>query len=177
MMKYRLIKLFLVMLIANFAQVGYSQLTWKVKTDKAKITYSELGSGAEGTFSGLEATIKFDPANLSKSSLKAKIKVSTVTASEGDDQVQDILSKDYLNGAKYPYITYESSKIEKTDKGFEVTGTLTIKATSKVVKIPFEFTQKDKTAVFKGKISIESKDFGLSAGGVVIDLEVPVGQK
>ena len=176
-MKYRLTKLFLVILMASFAHIGYSQMTWKVKTDKAKITYSELGSGAQGTFSGLEATIKFDPTNLDKSSIKAKIKVSTVTASEGEDQAKDILSKDYLNAAKYPYITYESSKIKKTDKGFEVTGKLSIKGTAKEIKIPFEFVKKGKTAVFKGKISIDSKDFGMSAGGVVIDLEVPVGQK
>ncbi|WP_299459564.1 YceI family protein [uncultured Microscilla sp.] len=176
-MKYILTKLFLVAFVVGVTQLGYGQMTWKVKTDKAKITFSELGSGAEGTFSGLDAAIRFDPTNLNKSSIKARIKVSTVTASEGEDQAKDILSKDYLHGAKYPYITYESNKIKKIDKGFELIGKLTIKETTKVIKIPFVFTKQDKTAVFKGKINITSKDFGLAAGEVVIDLEVPVKQK
>ena len=92
-------------------------------------------------------------------------------------QAADIVSKDYLNVAQYPYISYKSSKIEKKDKGFELTGKLTIKKVTKEVKIPFEFIKKNKKAVFKGKISISSKDFGLDAGDVVIDLEVPVNQQ
>lgn len=174
-MNNKLTYLFLMLLLATVSSVGYSQITWKVKTNEAKIVFSELGSGAEGTFSGLEATIKFDPANLDKSSIEARIEVKTATSKE-DGQAADIISKDYLDAAHYPHITYKSSKIEKKGKGFELTGKLTIKKVSKEVKIPFEFVKKNKKAVFKGKISITSKDFGLAAGEVVIDLEVPVNQ-
>ena len=81
-MNNKLTPLFLILLMAGLTSVGYSQITWKVKTNKAKIVFNELGSGAEGTFSGLEATIKFDPTNLDKSSIEARIKVKTATSKE-----------------------------------------------------------------------------------------------
>lgn len=152
---------------------AHSQITWKINSKKAKVTYNENGSGAEGKFSGLEATIKFDPIKLSNSSIKARIKASTVTASE-DGQAADIMSAEYLNAAKYPYITFESTNIEKKGKKFDLTGKLTLKGKTKVIKVPFEFMKKGKTAIFKGRMTITTKDFGMAAGDVVIDLEVPV---
>lgn len=175
-MTIQFIRLPLFIALLGLVTTTYGQITWKVNTKKAKITFNEVGSGAEGTFAGLEATIKFDPAHLSKSSIKARIKVATVTAKEGADQAKDIMSKDYLNAQKFPYITYESTSISKKGKGFELTGKLTIKKATKEVTIPFEFINKNKQAIFKGKISISAKDFGLDAGDVDIELEVPVNQ-
>jgi len=168
--------LLLLVLVAGLFAQAHSQITWKVNTNKAKITYNETGSGAEGTFSGLEATIKFDPLKLSNSSIKARINAKSVTAKE-DGQAGDIMSDEYLNVGKYPYITFESTNIEKKDNKFELTGKLTLKGKTKEIKVPFEFVKKNKTAVFKGKMTISSKDFGLPAGDVYIDLEVPVNQK
>ncbi|OJJ20402.1 hypothetical protein BKI52_18255 [marine bacterium AO1-C] len=168
--------LLLLALVAGLLTQAHSQITWKVNTDKAKVTYNETGSGAEGTFSGLEATIKFDPLKLSNSSIKAKIKAKSVTAKE-DGQAGDIMSAEYLNAAKYPYITFESTNIAKKGEKFELTGKLTLKGKTKEIKLHFEFVKKNKTAVFKGKMTISTKDFGMAAGDVYIDLEVPVNQK
>ena len=163
-------------LVIGLLAEAQSQITWKVNTKQAKITYNETGSGAEGTFSGLEATIKFDPLKLSNSSITARIDAKSVTAKE-EGQAADITSSEYLNVAKYPYIRFESTNIKKKGEKFELTGKLTMKGKTKEITVPFEFVKKNKTAVFKGKMTVAAKDFGMPVGDVFIDLEVPVDQK
>jgi polyisoprenoid-binding protein YceI len=49
---------------------------------------------------------------------------------------------------KYPFITYKSSQILKTQSGYMVRGTLTIRNISKPVTIPFKFNPKGKISFF-----------------------------
>jgi len=155
---------------------------WKADAANAKVNFTVEGpfGTVHGNFTGLEATIHFDEKNLSGSSITASIDAKTVSSGVSLRN-SDLRNKEiWLNTDKYPRISFKSRKIEKTDKGYQADGELTIKETTKPVTIPFSFEGKDATGVFKGQFKIKREDFhvgktgGSVANEITIDLLVPV---
>jgi polyisoprenoid-binding protein YceI len=155
---------------------------WTVDTPNAKVTFSVKGpfGTVHGSFSGLQATIKFDEKDLSNSSVSATIDAKTISTGVGLRN-HDLRSEaQWLDTDKFPQIRFRSTKIEKTDKGYKATGELTLKSTTKPLEIPFTFSTKGSTGLFKGQFQVKREDYQLGKDGgsvgsvVTINLEVPV---
>jgi len=165
-------------LFATMVFVG----VWNVDSANAKVGFSVKGpfGTVNGTFTGLESTVKFDPADLAGSSVVASIDANTVSSGVGLRNHHLKSEEDWLNTDKYPRISYKSTKIEKAGAGYKATGELTIKDVHKPVGIPFTFTPNGNTGVFKGEFSFKRLDFNLGKPGgsvgdvITIRLEVPV---
>jgi polyisoprenoid-binding protein YceI len=155
---------------------------WNVDSANAKIGFSVKGpfGTVNGTFTGLQSTVKFDPADLGGSSVDASIDASTVSSGIGLRNHHLKSEEEWLNTEKYPRISYKSTKIGKTGTGYTAFGELKIKDVSKPVEIPFTFTSNGNTGVFKGEFSFKRLDFNLGKPGgsvgdvITIHLEVPV---
>ena len=177
-MRSKLILLPLVLLI------GMDPGTWNVDAAKAKVEFSIKGlfGTVHGEFSGLKATIRFDPRNPGTGSISASIDAKTVSTGIGMRNHHLRTEEQYFNTDKYPTISFRSRKIEKTGNGYTVTGDLTIKDVTRAVQIPFGFETSGRTGVFKGQFVIKRLDYHLGAPGgsvgdeATIDLEVPVSQ-
>lgn len=88
-----------------------------------------------GTFDVMEGKIEFDEKNLSASYFDLKFPVSSInTANTMRDKKAQ--TSEWFDAAKYPYVAFKSSSIEKKDKGYTVKGTLTIKGISKSYSVP-----------------------------------------
>jgi len=72
---------------------------------------------------------------------------------------------EWFNTEKYPRIDFKSKKFEKTSGVYKVQGDLTIKGITKPVEIPFTFTNKDGSGVFKGQFTIPRAEFNLGKPG------------
>jgi len=155
--------------------------TWNIDAENAKITFTVSGpfGMVHGSYSGLKATIKFDENDLAGSSISASVDANTVSTGIGLRN-HDLKKEEWFNTDKYPVISFRSSKIEKTAASFKATGELTIKGISKPQEIPFTFSAKGTTGVFKSQFLIKRQDFNLdntstSVGNeITINLEVPV---
>jgi polyisoprenoid-binding protein YceI len=148
---------------------------WKVNPAIAKVNFSVHGPFGivHGSFTGLEATINFNEKNLSASSITASIDAKTVSSGVSLRNSDLRNKEEWLNTDKYPRITFKSKKIEKTDKGYEASGELSIKSITKPVEIPFTFTSTDKdvTGIFNGQFTIKREDYNIGKpGGSVGDL-------
>jgi polyisoprenoid-binding protein YceI len=146
---------------------------WTVDTANAKVGFSVKGpfGTVNGTFSGLDAVIQFDPNNLAGCSIRASIDAKTVNSGIGMRNHHLQSEEQYLNTAKYPRITYKSSKIEKTGAGYKATGELTIKDVTKPVEIPFTFVPNGNAGVFKGRFTFKREDFNIGkSGGSIGDM-------
>src|SRR5580704_742067 len=97
---------------------------WNVDPANAKVGFSVKGpfGTVNGNFTGLQATIKFDPADLGGSSVVASIDAGTVSSGVGMRNHHLKSEEQWLNTAKYPRISYKSTKIEKTGAGFKAIG-------------------------------------------------------
>jgi polyisoprenoid-binding protein YceI len=168
-----------VLLVLVFSAYKAVTTSWNVKTDAVKITFELPNEGTKGTVSGLNATIDFDEKDLSKSKITATVDAKTInTGVEKRDA--HLQAPDFFNTEKYPVITFTSSKIVSSDKGFIAHGALTMRDSTHNVEIPFQFENKGSEGVFKGKLSVFGGDYGVMKRSktdkdkVDITIEVPV---
>jgi polyisoprenoid-binding protein YceI len=129
-----------------------------------------LISTVRGEFGKTEGTVVIDPADLTKSTVEATIDATSIDTRDAkrDDHLRNA---DFFDVAKFPKITFKSTKVEKAGEGLKVTGDLTMKGVTKSVvldvagptaeiKDPWGNTRRGLSATTK----INRKDFGVSYG-------------
>lgn len=137
-----------------------------------------------GKFREFEATIQLDEKDVTKSSWSGKIKTASITT-DNDRRDAHLKSPDFFDVEKYPEITFQSSKIEKTKDGYVAVGSLKMRDVTKEVRIPFTLTGPVAMGDTK-KIGIEAnlilnrQDYGVSwsqkldSGGLVVSDDIKV---
>jgi polyisoprenoid-binding protein YceI len=146
-----------------------------------------LISTVRGQFKGVAGTVIWDDQDITKSSVSVTIDATTIdTGTPMRDN--DLKSANYFDVAKFPTITFKSTKIEQVSAGkLKVTGDLTIHGVTKsvvldvdgpsaAIKDPWGNTRAGIGAVTK----INRQDFGVSGGAgavgdditITIDLEI-----
>jgi polyisoprenoid-binding protein YceI len=120
---------------------------WKPDTANAKVNFTVHGpfGTVHGSFTGLQATIKFDEKDLSGSSFTASIDAKSVSSGVSLRNSDLRNKEEWLNTDKFPRISFKSKKIEKSSSGFKASGDMTLKGVTKPVEIPFTFTGKGAT--------------------------------
>ena len=142
-------------------------------------------SNVRGTFTGVQGTVRFDPANPSSAAIEASVDVASVNT---NDQARDghLKSGDFFDAEKYPKITFRSTKVDKQgDSGFTVLGDLTLHGVTKPVTLQVEEVSgeaKDPWGKTRfgasAKTKIKRSDFGLTwnaaleTGGVMVGDDV-----
>jgi polyisoprenoid-binding protein YceI len=148
---------------------------WQIKDKEYAVKFDTRW--ASGTMQGLKGKINFDEKNLAQSGFDVSVDVKTINTGSA---LKDKHAKadGFFNVEKYPTIRFLSAKIEKTNVGYQVNGTLTIKETTKNINIPFVFDNKGSEGNFKGNFSINRSDYNLKKMGVgetiKIELVIPV---
>lgn len=126
-------------------------------SSKAIFTVKKLGLlTIKGTITGFSGQIEFDPKDLDDASFDINLKVATINTGT-DKRDEHLRSADFFSVETIPYIHFKSTSIEKSGNKYQATGQLTIVATSKEVRIPFEFEQ----GTFKGALSLNRLDYSL----------------
>ncbi|WPU98991.1 YceI family protein [Mucilaginibacter sp. cycad4] len=151
---------------AGFAQtVTKSDISFKIKN---------LGFNVAGTFSGLQADIRFKPNDLAGSSIEASVASSTVN-SDNESRDNHLKSEDYFDVAKYPKITMKSVSF-KRKSGSNYTGNfnVTIRDKTKLIEIPFTYTESGNAAQLKGSFMILRTDFGIGGKNLILSNEANV---
>ncbi|MBC7863506.1 MAG: YceI family protein [Bacteroidia bacterium] len=176
-------KKLLVIVLCFFLLCGMKLLLpteWKIVKEKAIVKY-KLASDS-GCFKGIETKLNFDLAELPKSTIVATVDVNSI--SSGDDGKNEHLkSEEFFDAAKFPKITFTSTKIAGNKNQYErflITGKLKIKKVEKLISFPFAFNETDSGGVFSGSFEIFAGDFGVmkksksGADKVKIAIVIPV---
>ena len=170
MMKKIYIAAVLVFLVINsFAQV-------KTTVTKSAITFKikNMGINCNGVFNGLQADVQFKPIDLTGSSITASVETATVNT---DNEMRDnhLKSADYFDIATYPKITLKSVSF-KHKSGDNYTGSfnVTIKDKTKLIEVPFTYTETGNTAVLNGSFKVNRRDFGVGGNSMVLADEATV---
>ena len=155
--------------------------SWNADVSKAQINFEVNGpfGKVHGHLSGLKSTIQFDANNLAASSFRASVDPKSISTGIGLRN-RDLQKEKFLDSDNHPLISFQSEKIVKSATGYKAIGSLTIKGVTRPVEIPFTFTEKANSGLFKGGFTIHREDFGVgNKGGSVgkdvdITLEIPV---
>jgi len=127
-------------------------------------------STVRGEFGKTEGTVVIDPADLTRSTVEATIDVGSVNTRDAKRD-EHLKGADFFDTARFPSITFKSTKVEKAGEGLKVTGDLTMKGVTRPVvlevagptaeiKDPWGNTRRGLSATAK----INRKDFGVSYG-------------
>ena len=175
-------------LLLLLVSTGFTADTFVPDKAHSQVTFTTkhlVISKVSGRFKEFDATVVYDPNDISKSSLKGTIKTASITT-DNDNRDTHLKSADFFDVQKYPEITFASKKIEKKGSEVWVTGDLTIRGVTKEISFPATIVGPIKDPRGNTKLGVEAslelnrQDFGVSwnspleGGGVVVSDEVVI---
>jgi polyisoprenoid-binding protein YceI len=164
--------------------------TWQIDPQHSSAQFGVthlMISTVRGEFHGVKGTVVLDDQDIAKSTVNVTIDATSVDTRE-PDRDKHLKSPDFLDVAKYPSITFKSTKVEQVSPGeLKVTGDLIIRGVTKQVVLNVEGPKvpiKDPWGLQRSAVSATTKinrqDFGVSwnqtldSGGVVVSDEVRI---
>jgi len=162
---------------------------WEFDGDHTNVDFTVrhmMVMDVRGTFDKVSGTLDLNEADVTKSTVNVTIDAASIdTRIEKRDN--HVRSPDFLDVAKYPTITFKSTKVEKAGQQLKVTGDLTIRGVTKPVVLMVDGPTKPVkdpwggsriAIVATGKINRE--DFGASwnkpvdGGGLLVGKELTI---
>jgi polyisoprenoid-binding protein YceI len=147
--------------------------TWTIDPSHSNVTFTirHFFSKVTGSFSKFSGAVVYDPANPAASSAKAEIDASSITtANERRDG--HLKSPDFFDVAKYPTLSFESTKVTADGSKLKIEGNLTMHGVTKPVTLEGEFlgagpAMGGQRAGFEAATKVDRKDFGIIWNKVV----------
>jgi len=113
----------------------YNSMQWQIAEGySVKFT----SKNPEGIFTDMKGDIIFDAKDLAASSVNMTIDPKSINTGNGMKN-KHAKSEKWFDTENYPEIKFNSKQINKTDSGYEVVGTATIRKVTKDITIPFTF--------------------------------------
>ncbi len=164
-------------------------MTWKLDMAHSAIEFSVrhmMVSTVKGNFREFSADLELDPEDLTKSSVRAVVKVASVDTRDPQRNAH-LTSADFFEAEKFPEMVFQSTRVEHVGGDrYRVTGDLTIKDVTRPITLDVTYlgTQVSpygvKAAGFEATTTISRKDFGLTwnvaleTGGMLVGDEVKI---
>ncbi|RWY49117.1 YceI family protein [Mucilaginibacter gilvus] len=145
--------------------IGKSLVTFKIKN---------AGFTIGGSISSLQGTADFDPANLAASKIEATADVTTINT---DNELRDehLKGVNFLDISKYPKITIHSVSFSRKNSGNYIGQfNITIKDKTKLISIPFSYSNAGGASVLKGTFKINRLDFGVGGSSMILSDEIAI---
>jgi len=158
-----------------------------------RVTHMGLAE-VPGAFRDFSGTINYDAKDIAKSSVNFTAKVTSVDTGVAPRDTH-LRSKDFFEVETFPDMSFKSTKVEKKDANWLVTGDFTLKGVTKQVTIPFTVNGVIKDGQGNTKMGISAsttinrQDYGVKYGNklpdgtlalsdmVKIDLQLEAGMK
>ncbi|MFT3838109.1 MAG: YceI family protein [Myxococcaceae bacterium] len=160
---------------------------WTAETGHAKAYFSAkhmMLSTVTGEAGTVAATLNLDDKDVTKSKVDATVDLNDLKSGV-EKRDQHLKSPDFFDVAKFPKMTFKSTKVEKAGEKLKVTGDLTIKDKTKPVTLDVEVLpevmnpfSKQATRGFVATGKINREDWGLTwnmplaNGGVLVSKDI-----
>ena len=170
-------------------QTMAAQSTWAFDQAHSSVNFTVrhmVVSKVRGRFTKWDGTLAMDETNPAGGSVEVSIDAGSIDT--GVEQRDGHLkSPDFFDVAKYPTLTFRSTKVEAAGAGaLRVTGELTMHGVTRPVVLDVEYSGSAKDpwggvrAGFSARTTIDRKDFGLTynqlleTGGVLVGETVEI---
>ena len=155
----------LVFMLNSMAQVFVP----KDENQAVSFAIKNLGFTVNGSFSGLQGSIVFNPASLATASFNVTVDAGTVNT--GNNSRDGHLKKDdYFNAGVFKKISLVSTKITNgtAQAIYLFEGVLNIKGTNKSIAFPFTAAPTTEGYLFSGSFKINRRDFKVGGSSLVL---------
>ena len=156
-------------------------VTYKIDPAHTNViaTWNHFGySNPSANFSGVDGTLVYDAADVSRSSVQVTLPLSGLN-SFSDKFNTHLNSGDFFESAKFPVATFKSTKVQAAGEGkLKVTGGLTVKDITRPVVLDVTLNKRDEVKDGKGKIgfdataTVKRSDFGMAMAVPMVSDEV-----
>jgi polyisoprenoid-binding protein YceI len=144
---------------------------WNIDASHSQVGFAVkhlVISNVRGEFGAYQGKLVLDEADVTKSTVDASIDVNSLSTKVADRDAH-LKSPDFFDVAKYPTITFKSTKVAKAGKDrLKVTGDLTLHGVTKPVVLDVSTSQEVKgmfgetRRAFAATTKIDRKVFGLT---------------
>jgi polyisoprenoid-binding protein YceI len=169
---------------------AFAESRWEIDPAHSSVQFSVrhmMVSNVRGEFTKVSASVRADEQEPTRSTIEATVDASSIDTRE-PKRDEHLRGPDFLDVAKYPTITFRSTKITKTGEGrYDVTGDLTLHGVTRPVVLAVEGPSAEvkdpRGAVRAGATAttrIDRRDFGiawskaLDGGGLVVGNEIAI---
>jgi polyisoprenoid-binding protein YceI len=163
-------------------------MAWQIDSSHSQITFSVrhmMISNAHGRFEKFAGVVNFDEANPTQSSVDIRIDAASINTR---DEKRDghLRSPDFFDAAKYPEITFKSTRIEKFDDNHgKIYGDLSMRGVTHEVVLTTEYSGQNSiwgrtSAGFDASTRINRKLWGLTwnqaleSGGLLVGEDINI---
>jgi polyisoprenoid-binding protein YceI len=166
------------------ASAGTSQYDIDAGHSAVIFSWNHFGfTNPSARFDKIEGSVQLDKTDLTKSSVSVTLPLDSLDT--GVAKLDEHLkTADFFDAAKYPTITFKSTKVEKVgDNGLKITGDLTIHGVTKPVVLDAKVNKiglfemgpfKAEAAGFDATTTIKRSDFGVNKYVPAVSDEIPV---
>lgn len=168
--EYSIMKTITTLFLLFAATVCHAQLKPVEQASSLKFTIKNLGFDVNGSFTGFDGSINFDPQSLAASNFDVSINANSVNT---DNNLRDdhLKGNSFFDVKNYPVIRLSSTKVMATNKSgtYMLNAQLTIKGKTQPVTFPFTANATADGYLFKGSFKMKRKDFGVGGTSTVSD--------
>lgn len=151
--------------VAGLAQAAEPP-QWKIDQTHSALTFTVgvNGQTVKGRFPGIGALIRFDPADLAQSSVKATIDTTGIKTFDATRDAM-LLKPAWFNVLDFPQAKFESVSFTANGPNrFICNGRLSIKGNVRDISLPFTLVIKGNTAQMTGETTLRRLDFHVGEG-------------
>lgn len=180
---------------------------WQVGSQQpgTKVTYAPIPSGeykidpahsvigfairhyeislVRGRFKDFTGTVRYDEADVSKSSVEFTAKIESIDTGV-DARNAHLRTADFFDAAKYPEMTFKSTRVERMAQDqYVLHGDFTLKGVTKQISFPFTMTGAIKDAQnntrfgVAAQTKIDRRDYGITWGKPMANGGLDVGNE
>jgi polyisoprenoid-binding protein YceI len=137
-------------------------------------------SEVKGEFTDYEGTVVYDPEDVAGTKIDVVIRAKSIDT-RLQQRDEHLRSSDFLKTDEFPFITFKSRGVNKTDRDVVIVGELTIRGLTKTISIPAQISGPYANPLGGGEVIgivgetvINRQDFGVSwnkamdTGGYVV---------
>ncbi|MFT6827782.1 MAG: polyisoprenoid-binding protein YceI [Roseivirga sp.] len=135
-------------------------------------TIRNAGFNVEGKFTEAKINYRFDAQNIKDTFFNADIKVASLDTGIGARD-KHLLKDKYFDVDNFPSMTFRSTRVVKEANQYFILGRLTIKGTSKDLKVPFSIINN----LFEVEFDLNRRDYDVGDNSFILSDEVIIKLK
>jgi polyisoprenoid-binding protein YceI len=164
-------------------------MPWKIDPAHSQITFSVrhmMISNVRGRFEQFDGQFDMDEEQPERSTVDVRIEAASINTRD-PNRDNHLKSPDFLDAANYPYLTFQSRRVERTGPNTaRLIGDLTVRGITRAVTLDVEYTGQARSpwgtisAGFSARTKINRKDWNLTwnqvleTGGVLVGEDITI---
>ena len=116
----------------------------------------------QGQFREFSGRVTYDPEAIAGSSVRVVIQAASLDTGFAPRD-RHLLGEDFFDAARFPTITFESTRIEPAAGGHRLVGTLRLRGIAEEVAVPFRLVEVGDSLVVSGTVWLDRQAFGMGS--------------